>query len=122
MPTISLYASAFAFRRLASAVQKAYFANADCTRLIQDWLDYAKLAFDVMYEEGQAGSPKMMTIGLHSRIVGKPARFWALRELIKHIKSHEGVWFATREDIANHWRREHPFGSESVGKELPHFI
>lgn len=75
-----------------------------------------------MYEEGQNGSPKMMTIGLHSRVVGKPARFWALRELIRYIKGHEGVWFATREEIANHWRREHPFKPEDLPKEIPHFL
>ncbi|KAH8816692.1 carbohydrate esterase family 4 protein [Xylogone sp. PMI_703] len=92
----------------------------------KDWLDYAKLAFDVMYEEGKAGSPKMMTIGLHSRVVGKPARFWALRELVKHIKSHDGVWFATREEIARHWIKEHPFKKEdmveTISNRIAHFI
>ena len=80
-----------------------------------------KLAFDVMYEEGQAGSPKMMTISLHNRIVGKPARFWALRELITYMQGHEGVWFATREEIARHWMREHPFDESKLNK-MEHFL
>jgi len=87
----------------------------------EDWLKYAKLAFDVMYEEGVNGSPKMMTLGLHNRLIGKPARFWALRELITYIQSHEGVWFATREEIARHWIKEHPFEEFKFNK-IDHFL
>ncbi len=62
-----------------------------------------------------------MTIGLHNRLIGKPARFWALRELINHMQSHEGVWFATREEIARHWIKEHPF-EEAKFNKIAHFL
>jgi peptidoglycan/xylan/chitin deacetylase (PgdA/CDA1 family) len=67
------------------------------------WLKYAKDTFDVLYEEG-AEQPRMMSIGLHLRIIGRPGRVWALEAFLAYIKSKEGVWFATREDIANHFK------------------
>ncbi|KAK4865117.1 hypothetical protein LT330_001740 [Penicillium expansum] len=87
----------------------------------RDWLEYCKAAFDVLYEEGCNGEPKMMTIGLHSRLIGRPARFQALRELVKYIQSHEGVWFATREEIARHWIKTHPFDENKLNR-IPHFL
>lgn len=69
------------------------------------FLDDCKRAFDCLWREG-ALSPKMMTVGLHGRIVGQPARASALREFIEHALAHEGVWFARRLDIAKWWLRE----------------
>lgn len=69
---------------------------------------YLKDSFDYLYEEGQAGHPAILSIGLHCRIVGRPGRAAALRRAIDHMKSHEGVWFATRLEIAKHWAKEHP--------------
>ena len=69
----------------------------------EDWLSYAKHTFDVLYEEG-AEQPRMMSIGLHLRIIGRPGRIWAFEEFLRYISSKEGVWFATREDIANHFK------------------
>ena len=74
-----------------------------------------------MYEEGCNGEPKVFTIGLHSRLIGKPARFKALRELIDYIQSHDAIWFATREEIARHWQKTHPFDSAKLNR-IPHFI
>jgi allantoinase len=74
----------------------------------QAWLDYAKAGFDQLYREGQAGFPKMMSLGLHLRIIGRPSRFWALEALIEHIQKHEGVWFATRQQIATHFSTHLP--------------
>ena len=54
--------------------------------------DHLKNAFDVLYEEGEAGMPKMMTIGLHCRIVGRPGRFGALKKFAEYISQKEGVW------------------------------
>lgn len=65
-------------------------------------------AFDELYEEGVDGSPKMLNIGLHCRLVGRPGRVAALRRFIDYAKAKEGVWFATREQIAEHWVRTHP--------------
>ena len=75
---------------------------------------YLKDSFDVLYEEGAAGAPKILSIGLHCRIIGRPGRAAALRRAIEYFKSHEGVWFATRLEIAEHWAKEHPFVTTTV--------
>ncbi|MEE3850671.1 allantoinase PuuE [Gordonia sp. LSe1-13] len=67
-------------------------------------------AFDVLYAEGVAGSPKMLSVGLHCRLVGRPARLAALERFLDHIQSHDDVWIARRIDIAEHWRTVHPAG------------
>jgi OHCU decarboxylase len=69
---------------------------------------YLRDSFDALYAEGEAGSPKMMTIGLHCRLVGRPGRVLALKRFIDHVKNHDKVWIARRIDIARHWKREHP--------------
>lgn len=69
---------------------------------------YLRDSFDSLYAEGQAGVPKMLSIGLHCRIMGRPGRAAALQRVLDYIKSHEGVWFATRVQIADHWAKEHP--------------
>ncbi len=69
---------------------------------------YLKDSFDYLYQEGLDGQPRMLSIGLHCRIVGRPGRAAALRRAIAHFQSHEGVWFATREQIADHWARVNP--------------
>ena len=69
---------------------------------------YLKDSFDYLYEEGTAGAPKILSIGLHCRIIGRPGRAAAFRRAIEYFKSHDGVWFATREQIANHWAKENP--------------
>ncbi len=74
----------------------------------QQFEDYLKDSFDYLYEEGQAGRPAILSIGLHCRIVGRPGRAAALRRAIEHFKSHDDVWFATREEIANHWAQHNP--------------
>ncbi|XQW83444.1 polysaccharide deacetylase family protein [Thalassotalea piscium] len=71
------------------------------------WLKYAKDTFDVLYEEG-AEQPRMMSIGLHLRIIGRPGRIWALKEFFEYIKSKPDVWFATRQDIAEHFQKQTP--------------
>ena len=69
---------------------------------------YIRDTFDCLYAEGQAGAPKMMSIGLHCRLAGRPGRALALKRAIDHMAGHEGVWFATRLQIAEHWARTHP--------------
>jgi OHCU decarboxylase len=70
---------------------------------------YLKDSFDTLYEEGKTGRPKMMTIGLHCRLIGRPGRIASLVRFIDYIKSHENVWIPTRIDIARHWRKTHPY-------------
>lgn len=74
-----------------------------------DFFDYLRDSFDMLYAEGQAGAPKMMSVGLHCRLAGRPGRAMALKRFLDHARAHEGVWFATRLDIARHWAAEHPF-------------
>ncbi len=69
---------------------------------------YIKDSFDTLYAEGAAGQPKMLSIGLHCRLAGRPGRTAGLRRAIEHMQAHDGVWFATRLQIAEHWTRVHP--------------
>ncbi|MBF9046560.1 allantoinase PuuE [Rhodobacterales bacterium LSUCC0031] len=69
---------------------------------------YLRDSFDCLYAEGVAGAPKMMSIGLHCRLAGRPGRAQALRRAIDYMAGHAGVWFATRLQIAEHWARVHP--------------
>ena len=71
------------------------------------FFDYLKDAFDVLYAEGQ-NQPKMLSIGLHCRLAGRPARAAALKRFIDYAKSHDRVWFARRIEIAQHWRQRFP--------------
>jgi OHCU decarboxylase len=69
---------------------------------------YLKDTFDMLYAEGMAGTPRMMSIGLHCRLAGRPGRAAALQRALAHFKAHDGVWFATRLAIAEHWKATHP--------------
>ena len=72
------------------------------------FLDYLRDSFDILYAEGEAGYPKMLSVGLHCRLAGRPGRTMALRRFLEHIQSHSAVWMAKRIDIARHWARVHP--------------
>ncbi|MDZ7711048.1 MAG: allantoinase PuuE [Roseovarius sp.] len=74
----------------------------------RDFGDYLIDAFDTLYAEGCAGAPKMMSVGLHCRLIGRPGRIAGLRRFIEHVQRHEWVWCARRIDIAEHWARTHP--------------
>lgn len=73
----------------------------------EDFFNYLRDSFDVLYAEG-AEAPKMMSVGLHCRLVGRPGRFRALQRFLDYVQQHEGVWITRREDIARHWITEHP--------------
>ncbi len=68
----------------------------------EQFYQYLKDAFDTLYEEG-ASQPKMLNIGLHCRIIGRPGRFQGLKRFIEYVQTHSDVWIAKREDIARHW-------------------
>ncbi|GGO88351.1 chitin deacetylase [Marinobacterium nitratireducens] len=78
----------------------------------EQFYQYLKDAFDVLYEEG-AEAPKMLSIGMHCRLLGRPARLAALERFIKYVRSHDDVWFSRRVDIARHWHEHHPYNPES---------
>jgi len=74
----------------------------------EQFYSYLKDAFDVLYAEG-AERPKMMSVGLHCRIVGRPGKMAGLERFIRHALGHDDVWFCRRIDIARHWRARHPY-------------
>jgi putative urate catabolism protein len=69
---------------------------------------YLKDSFDVLYAEGER-TPRMMSVGLHCRLVGRPGRLAALRRFLEYARGHQDVWFCRRIDIARHWHENHPF-------------
>lgn len=74
----------------------------------EQFFTYMRDAFDVLYAEGQAGAPKLLSIGLHDRLIGRPGRVGGLIKMLEHMTAHEGVWFARGIDIAKHWRAQFP--------------
>ena len=84
------------------------FATAPGLDTADAWFAYLRDAFDTLYAEGLAGKARMMSVGLHCRLAGRPARAAGLRRFLDYALGHDGVWFATRRDIAAHWRSEHP--------------
>jgi putative urate catabolism protein len=74
---------------------------------------YLRDAFDVLYAEGET-APKMLSIGLHGRVVGHPARMAALKRFIDHVLAHDRVWIARRIDIARHWLDVHPYTAATL--------
>jgi peptidoglycan/xylan/chitin deacetylase (PgdA/CDA1 family) len=76
------------------------------------FFDYLKDAFDVLYAEGDPNGlnqPKMLSIGLHCRLVGRPGRAAALARFLDYVQRHEQVWITRRIDIAEHWHATHPY-------------
>ena len=68
---------------------------------------YLKDSFDTLYAEGREGAPKMLSVGLHCRLAGRPGRAAALARFLDYVAAHEKVWVARRIDIANHWHARH---------------
>lgn len=75
----------------------------------EQFFQFLKDSFDCLYREGQEGSPKMMSIGLHCRLAGQPGRFEGLRKFFDYIGGFDKVWVARRIDIARHWAEHHPY-------------
>ncbi|MGV6804006.1 MAG: allantoinase PuuE [Ruegeria sp.] len=72
------------------------------------FFSYLKDSFDALYEEGKAGAPKMLSIGLHCRLIGRPGRIMALKRFLDYARGFSDIWFATRLEIAQHWAAHHP--------------
>jgi len=85
------------------------FATAQGFNSSQQFFDYLKDSFDVLYEEGRR-VPRMMSVGLHCRLAGRPGRVASLENFLKYVKTKNKVWFARRIDIARHWLKAHPHG------------
>jgi peptidoglycan/xylan/chitin deacetylase (PgdA/CDA1 family) len=71
------------------------------------YFEYMRDAFDVLYKEGKT-APKMMSVGLHCRLAGRPGRSAALERFLDHVGKHQDVWVCRRVDIARHWIAQHP--------------
>ena len=72
------------------------------------FFNYLKDSFDALYAEGDT-APRMMSIGMHCRLLGKPGRIGALQRFLDHVQKHDKVWICRRIDIARHWKQVHPF-------------
>ncbi|UQV24088.1 allantoinase PuuE [Vibrio sp. J383] len=74
----------------------------------EQFFQYLKDTFDTLYMEGET-APKMMSVGLHCRLIGRPGRIAALRRFLDYVKQHDSVWLCRRIDIANYWHQHHPY-------------
>ena len=69
---------------------------------------YLRDTFDILYQDGLESRPRMMSVGLHGRLAGRPGRTAGLARFLDHVATHDRVWTATRADIARHWRERFP--------------
>ncbi len=74
----------------------------------EQFYTYLRDSFDTLYAEGQAGRAKMFSVGLHCRLIGRPGKIAGLKRFLDYAKSHDGVWFPRRTQIADHWAKTHP--------------
>ncbi|TQS73133.1 allantoinase PuuE [Rhodobacteraceae bacterium] len=74
----------------------------------EQFFRYLKDSFDTLYQEGVEGMPKMLSVGLHNRLIGRPGKIAGLKRFVEYARSHSDVWFATRGEIADHWMATHP--------------
>ncbi len=84
------------------------FATAPGYTTGEQFFTYLRDTFDTLYSEGTEGRAKMFSIGLHCRLIGRPGKIAGLIRFLDHAQSHQGVWFATRGQIAAHWAAHHP--------------
>ena len=84
------------------------FSSAQGFAQAEDFFIYLRDTFDALYAEG-ADSPKMMSVGMHCRLLGRPGRIVALQKFMDHIERHDRVWVCRRIDVAQHWRKVHPY-------------
>jgi putative urate catabolism protein len=85
------------------------FATAQGFNTGDQFFTYLRDSFDMLYEEG-ADTPKMLSVGLHCRLAGRPGRIAGLKRFLDHVQSHDKVWICRRIEIAKHWRSVHPAG------------
>ena len=111
--------------RLAPHLVLPYALDTNDMRFVQaqgfntgeHFFHYLRDAFDALYREGDPQGldrPKMMSIGMHCRLLGKPGRIGALQRFLDHIQAHAGIWVCRRIDIARHWRQVHPFDANTA--------
>jgi len=89
------------------------FAAAQGFNSGEQFFQYLKDAFDVLYAEGET-SPKMLSVGLHCRLAGRPGRFASLCRFLDYVQTHDKVWICRRVDIARHWAQHHPYRAQKA--------
>ncbi|MGL6070803.1 allantoinase PuuE [Craterilacuibacter sp.] len=89
------------------------FATAQGFNTGEQFFQYLKDSFDVLYAEG-SDTPRMLSIGMHCRLLGRPGRFAALKRFLDYLEQHDRVWVCRRVDIARHWHLHHPFTPRSA--------
>jgi peptidoglycan/xylan/chitin deacetylase (PgdA/CDA1 family) len=80
------------------------------------WFSFIRDAFDMLHAEGVAGRPKMMSVGLHQRLIGHPARAVGLQRLLDYMMRKQDVWITRRVDIARHWVATHPYPGKGLNE------
>jgi peptidoglycan/xylan/chitin deacetylase (PgdA/CDA1 family) len=98
------------------------FATAQGFNSGTQFFDYARDAFDTLYCEGDpAGldAPKMLSVGLHARLIGRPGRIASLERFLDYVLEHDRVWVCRRIDIARHWSTVHPAGAAAAARAVP---
>ena len=78
-----------------------------------EFFEYLRDSFDVLYAEGE-DAPRMMSVGMHCRILGRPGRLRGLQRFLDHVERHDRVWVTRRIDIARHWKQVHPFNADTA--------
>lgn len=86
----------------------------------EQFFQYLKDSFDVLYAEGETGSAKMFSIGLHCRLIGRPGKIAGLMRFLDYAQGHVGVWFPRRMDIAAHWAATHPHTRQERPSQMDH--
>ena len=81
----------------------------------EQWFSFVRDAFDMLYREGKT-QPKMMSVGMHMRLIGHPARAVGLERLLDYMQKHSGVWIAKRVEIARHWIKTHPYPGKGLNE------
>ena len=89
------------------------FSSAQGFATGEDFFHYLRDTFDVLYAEGQE-LPRMMSVGMHCRLLGRPGRMRSLQRFLDHLQAHDRVWVCRRIDIAHHWRQVHPFDAATA--------
>ncbi|MGD8840643.1 MAG: allantoinase, partial [Gammaproteobacteria bacterium] len=76
-------------------------------QLGEEFFTYLKNSFDILYAEGES-RPKMMTVGLHARLIGRPGRIASLYDFLDYLQGRDRVWICRRNDLARHWAEQFP--------------
>ncbi|HUV23125.1 MAG TPA: hypothetical protein VMZ32_15115, partial [Gammaproteobacteria bacterium] len=82
-------------------------------QLGDEFFTYLKDSFDTLYAEGET-HPKMMTVGLHARLLGRPGRIRSLHNFLDYLQTHQKVWICRRDDLANYWVKNYPNPLQSI--------